>query len=165
MKTYILSFIVGLLLGSAIVFAVTSPSMAPSEQPNMPESQPAEEPEPEQQLSISYINTDATEVNSLNIAAGDTVSSPLTITGEATGAWFFEGTAPITVVDWNGLIIGQGFIEAQGNWMTTNLVPFTGDVTFTPNTTVSDVGAVILQNHNASGLPQFDKAVEIPIFF
>lgn len=161
MKTYLLSFLAGLTLGAAAVFALTSPSMAPTEEPSIPES----DNEPASQLSISYVNTNTSEVTNLNIEAGDTINAPLTMTGEAIGSWFFEATAPVTVVDWNGLIIGEGYIEATAPWMTENLVPFTGIITFTANTTVSNAGAIILKNANASGLPQFDKYVEIPINF
>lgn len=91
---------------------------------------------------------------------GSTVSSPLTITGEARGNWFFEATFPVVVVNWDGLIIGEGFAEATDEWMTEEYVPFKATITFDADTTVSDRGSIILQKSNASGLPEHDDAFE-----
>ncbi len=93
-----------------------------------------------------------------------TVTSPLTITGKARGTWYFEASFPIVVVDWDGLIIGEGHADAQGDWMTEDFVPFTATVSFTVATdTPYRRGAVILQKDNPSGLPEHDDALEIPI--
>lgn len=106
------------------------------------------------------------------------VMSPLTITGEAPGFWYFEATFPLVLVNWDGLIIAQGYATAQGEWMTQELVPFTGVLEFTdvlPLTEeIEDLaqvqdfmknGALILQRDNPSGLPQNDDAVEFSIRF
>ncbi len=96
---------------------------------------------------------------------GDKVKSPLQITGQARGPWFFEASFPLVVVDWDGKIIGQSFAQAQGEWMTTDWVDFKGTIEFTPDTKVSNRGALILRKDNPSGLPEHDDALEIPIFF
>ena len=96
---------------------------------------------------------------------GATISSPLTITGRARGNWFFEATFPVTLVNWDGLIIAEGYAEAQGEWMTTEYVPFTAKLNFTADTRVSNRGWLILKKSNASGEPRFDNALEIPIYF
>ncbi len=99
---------------------------------------------------------------------GATVESPLSVTGEARGYWFFEATAPVSVVDWDGLIIGEGYIEATAPWMTEDFVPFSGTILFDTaliRNGYSNNGTLILQRHNASGLPQHDDAFEIPIIF
>jgi len=97
--------------------------------------------------------------------AEQTVSSPLTIEGEARGNWFFEATFPVVLTNWDGLIIAEGFATAQGEWMTEEFVPFTAELTFTANTTVSDRGSLILQKSNPSGLPENDDAYEIVVYF
>lgn len=70
------------------------------------------------------------------------------------------------VVNWDGLIIGQGIATTQGDWMTTNLVPFTATIsyTFIPNTPYTS-GSLILKKDNPSGLSQNDALIEIPIVF
>ena len=97
---------------------------------------------------------------------GQTVRSPLIITGEARGNWYFEATFPVVVTDWNGLIIGEGYAQAEGEWMTTEFVPFKATVSFTvPTSTPYKRGNLILQKSNASGLPEHNDALEIPILF
>ena len=94
------------------------------------------------------------------------ISSPVTITGKARGYWFFEASFPISVVNWDGLIIGQGIATAHDEWMTEDFVPFTATVAFTVATnTPYRRGALILQKDNPSGLPEHDDALEIPVTF
>lgn len=91
------------------------------------------------------------------------VTSPLKITGKAPGNWFFEASAPVMITDANGLIVGQSYIMAQGEWMTTEYVPFEGIVTFTKPQ--GDHGFLILKKDNPSGEAQFDDSTEIKISF
>ncbi len=96
--------------------------------------------------------------------AGDSITSPLTVKGEARGQWYFEATFPVVLVDWDGRIIAQGVATAQSDWMTTDYVPFTATLTFdTKEERYSSRGSLILQKSNASGLPENDDAMEIPI--
>ncbi|KKT25010.1 MAG: hypothetical protein UW07_C0004G0009 [Candidatus Nomurabacteria bacterium GW2011_GWF2_43_8] len=96
--------------------------------------------------------------------ANGTIKSPLVIKGEARGNWFFEASFPITLVDWDGLIIAESYATAEGDWMTTEFVPFTATLEF-KKPTYKNNGALILQKDNPSGLPEHDDALEIPIFF
>jgi hypothetical protein len=97
---------------------------------------------------------------------GESIASPLTLMGSARGTWFFEGSFPVTVVDWNGLIIGEGIATANGEWMTEDFVPFSAIVNFTvPTDTPYRRGTIILQKDNPSGLPEHDNALEIPVTF
>ena len=96
--------------------------------------------------------------------AGETILSPVIIEGKARGTWFFEASFPIVVVDWDGLIIGQGIAQAQSEWMTTDYVPFRAEIIFT-KPTVKNNGWIILRKDNPSGLSQYDDAFEMPIFF
>lgn len=92
------------------------------------------------------------------------VSSPIQLRGEAWGPWFFEASAPVVITNWNGLIIGEGYITAEGDWMTEDFVPFSGEVSYTREANSAYAsGTIIFQKSNASGLPENDAAVEIPI--
>ncbi len=94
------------------------------------------------------------------------VGNPITVSGEARGYWFFEGSFPLIVVDWDGKIIGEGHATAVGDWMTESFVPFTGTVMYTlPEDTPYTRGAIIFRKDNPSGLPEHDDALEIPISF
>ncbi|EKD47118.1 MAG: hypothetical protein ACD_66C00216G0002 [uncultured bacterium] len=111
----------------------------------------------------SYTNTTADEII-VDFEPGSTITSPLTITGQARGTWFFEATAPFVLVDWDGLIIAQGYIQTQGDWMTEEFVPFIGTLEFV-KPSYGNTGALILQASNPSDLPEYDRAVEIPVKF
>lgn len=107
-----------------------------------------------------------------NPKPGEVVTSPLAITGEAKGFWFFEANFPIFLTDWDGLIIAQHYAEAIGEWMTTEFVPFRAVLEFTPpfgeGEDVPEFmtrGTLILGKSNASGLPEHDDAIEIPVRF
>lgn len=96
------------------------------------------------------------------------VTSPLIVTGQARGNWFFEASFPVVLTDWDGRIIAQGIATANppagGDWMTTNFVPFEATLTFTVDKNVySDRGALILRKDNPSGLSENDDALEIPV--
>ena len=95
----------------------------------------------------------------------DIISSPLIITGEARGNWYFEASFPVEVQDSSGNVIGQGYAQAQGEWMTTDFVPFESiEITF-PAQPAGSVGNVILRKDNPSGLPENDDQLEIPVIF
>jgi len=93
------------------------------------------------------------------------ITSPLTVRGKARGTWFFEASFPVTLTDWDGRIIAQVPAQAKGDWMTTDFVEFEATLTFTADTTVSSRGSLILQKDNPSGLPEYDDAREITVFF
>lgn len=89
------------------------------------------------------------------------VQSPLSITGRARGNWFFEASFPVKIVDKQGNMLSQTIATAQGDWMTTEFVPFTATAFFT--VTTSTPADLVLQKDNPSGLPQFDDELRIPI--
>lgn len=92
------------------------------------------------------------------------ISSPLTITGQARGTWFFEASFPVVLTDWDGKIIAEGVATAQSDWMTENFVPFKATLEFN-RPSYGDNGSLILKKDNPSGLPENDDALEIPILF
>lgn len=92
------------------------------------------------------------------------VQSPLTITGEARGFWFFEASFPVVLTDWDGLIIAQGIATAKSDWMTTEFVPFEARLTFIADKNAySDKATLVLRKDNPSSLPEHDDAFEIPV--
>lgn len=99
-----------------------------------------------------------------SVQPNDVITSPVTITGEARGYWYFEASFPIVLTDWDGLIIAEGFATAEEPWMTENFVPFTSTLEFTAPTLYTN-GTLILHRANPSGLPENDDALEIPISF
>jgi murein DD-endopeptidase MepM/ murein hydrolase activator NlpD len=91
------------------------------------------------------------------------VASPLMVSGEARGMWYFEASFPVTVRDANDQVLGTGVAQAQGEWMTTEFVPFQTTVSFTPSSTPT--GFVVFQKDNPSGLPEHADEVRVPVRF
>jgi len=92
---------------------------------------------------------------------GQIITSPLTLTGQARGSWFFEANAPVTLLDDQGKVIAQSRVEAIGKWMTTNFVAFQGQLEYSSNATSS--GTLIFNNDNPSGLPEKSKEFKLPV--
>jgi hypothetical protein len=95
--------------------------------------------------------------------SGQTIESPLTLTGQARGSWFFEGQFSVRLLDGVGTEISTGPVTAQGEWTTENFVPFVGALSFsTPQT---DDGTLLLEKDNPSGLPENDRTITVPVKF
>lgn len=98
------------------------------------------------------------------------IKSPLLVTGKARGNWFFEASFPVTLTNWDGLIIAEGIATAEGEWMTEEFVPFKAELDFvnpyeSESPEFMQRGSLILQKDNPSGEPKFDDALEIPVLF
>ena len=99
------------------------------------------------------------------------VFNPITIKGKARGTWYFEAVFPIQLVDQDGVVRGTGQAQAQGNWMTTEFVPYTATINFTPwflfNCATKSgcymPAFILLKKDNPSGLPQNEAELKIPV--
>lgn len=91
------------------------------------------------------------------------ISSPITITGEARGYWFFEADFPIRLYDANGVEIALAIATAQGEWMTEDFVPFEATLQFAKPATAT--GMLVLERDNPSGLPENADALMVPVKF
>jgi len=93
----------------------------------------------------------------------DEVSSPIEIVGQARGNWYFEASFPIKLLDAQGKEIAQGIATADGDWMTTEFVPFKASLSFSnPETST---GTLVLSKDNPSGLAENDDKIEVPVKF
>src|SRR3989338_8146655 len=93
--------------------------------------------------------------------ANSTVGNIFVVSGSAPGPWYFEASFPIKIVDKGNNFIGQGIAQAQGEWVTTDLVTFTATVTL--DGTYSGPATVVLLRDNPSGMPENDDSVSIPV--
>lgn len=89
--------------------------------------------------------------------------SPLKVSGEAKGTWFFEGSFPIFLKDSDGNILTKSFVQTGDEWMTENFVQFNGEIKFSDPKT--EMGTLILHKNNPSGLSKNDDSIEIPVRF
>ena len=98
----------------------------------------------------------------LNVVAGDEVTFPFTLTGEARGSWYFEGIFPVRVEDGSGDNVVEHSAQAQGEWMTEGFVPFAAILS--PSGAIpSGEATLVIEKANASGLPEHADAIRIPI--
>ncbi|MBX4210404.1 hypothetical protein KW783_00330 [Candidatus Parcubacteria bacterium] len=91
------------------------------------------------------------------------ITSPVTVTGEARGTWFFEASFPVKLLDANGKVLAQSPAQAQSDWQTPNFVPF--KVTLTYSVPETATGTLVLMKDNPSDLPQNDDQIVIPVTF
>ncbi len=102
-------------------------------------------------------------VRNLNIKANDMISSPLKLTGELPGTWYFEAVIGVAVTDARGKVLVEAAGKATREWTTTDYVPFEATLNFAKPTTPT--GFVVIKNDNPSGLPENDKMIKIPVKF
>jgi hypothetical protein len=91
------------------------------------------------------------------------IKSPVRVRGEARGNWYFEASFPAEILDANGKQLAIVPIQAIGEWMTTEFVPFDTSISFPTPTT--NTGTIVLHKDNPSGLPEYDDEVRIPVVF
>ena len=94
---------------------------------------------------------------------GTTIISPTLVTGEARGSWFFEASMPMHLEDENGTVIGESYLQAVGDWMSEDFVPFRGTMTFTASEIKT--GYLVISADNPSGLAEHDAQVRVRVRF
>jgi hypothetical protein len=130
------------------------------------ESYPAQCKTPDGRTFVQNIGNELEKMDKIQAAnprPNQSISSPLTITGKARGPWYFEASFPAKLYDANGKQIGVVPVTAQGEWMTTEFVPFKATMTFSQPQTAT--GTLVLERDNASGLPENDDSLIIPVVF
>lgn len=92
---------------------------------------------------------------------GASFRSPLLIRGQAVGPWFFEGSFPVELVAADGTVLASHYVMADGEWMTTDFVPFGGELEF--EVTEPTEAVLVLRRDNPSGLPEHDAVVKLSV--
>lgn len=113
---------------------------------------------------IQYAGTQYKDLVRVDSPFADAViENPVIISGEARGNWYFEASFPVEILDEDGTSLGIAPIQASGEWMTTEYVPFSGTVTFREPT--GKEGTIVFHKDNPSGLAEFDDSFAIPVKF
>jgi len=170
MKVAAIAVAVFLLLGGGVALFVLTGS-DPTGSGEVPGGLAVAEDEPiatSQEVAAIEAKNNEIRVNSLT--AGDTISSPLIVAGEARGAWFFEASMPVTLLNRNGQTIARGVAQATADWMTEEFVPFTTEINFKSPYMSGDPlflshGTVVIRKDNPSGDPANDDSLRIPVAF
>lgn len=109
-----------------------------------------------------YDNASADMIRVDNPHPGGVVGKEFIVTGAARGNWYFEASFPIEIQSETGAIIGGTIATAEGDWMTTDFVPFKSEMIDLPSAFTGPAW-LILKKDNPSGLPENDASVRIPI--
>lgn len=131
------------------------------------ESYPAQCKTPDGKSFTQYIGNELEKTDLIKIdnpRPNQTIMSPIVITGEARGYWFFEASFPVKLYDDSGNLLVTAVAQAQDEWMTENFVPFKVEANFDlPKD--SKKGVLILEKDNPSGLPEHDDKLVVPVVF
>ncbi len=93
---------------------------------------------------------------------GAVVGKEFRILGEARGPWFFEGSFSIEVLVPNGDVLAKTYASTEGEWMTTDFVPFISEVIDLPSAYRGEA-VLILRKHNASDKRELDASISFPV--
>lgn len=156
MKTPIIIAIVLILAAGGFIFYDTL--MKQGETPDTTQNEATTTPQ--QMPTVTYVNASADTITVSNPSAGAHLGSSFTVSGQARGTWYFEASFPIEVLDRNGNQLLQKPVQATGDWMTENFVPFTINLTV-PN--YSGPATIVLHKDNPSGKPEFEASLSIPV--
>jgi hypothetical protein len=111
--------------------------------------------------TISYQNASGDDIVVELPFPGAVTGKEFGVIGKARGYWFFEASFPIEIRDVNNALLASGIATAEGDWMTTDFVTFTAQLT-TPQNYIGPA-TLILKKDNPSGEPQNDGSISFPI--
>jgi hypothetical protein len=109
----------------------------------------------------SIFGSNREDLVSFSITAGSKVSGVATYQGEVKGGYFFEGNILVNILDGDKNLLKASNAMATSDWMTIEPVSFEGNVDFT--NLPAGPAYIEIKNDNASGLPEHDKNILIPI--
>jgi hypothetical protein len=89
------------------------------------------------------------------------VETSFVVQGAARGTWYFEASFPIEVRNYDGEVVATGIAQAQDDWMTEDLVPFSADIVVP--STAQGLHSLVIKKDNPSDLPENDAEVAVPI--
>lgn len=112
-------------------------------------------------LEAKYVNASSGMIFVNLPFPGAVTGKKFTVVGKARGMWYFEAGFPIEVLDKDAKSIATGIGRAQGDWTTTEFVPFSTEITI-PDSYQGEA-TLILKNDNPSGLPENEASVSFPI--
>jgi hypothetical protein len=110
---------------------------------------------------FTYVNASADKIMVELPFPWAVVGKSFSIIGKARGPWYFEASFPYHVLDTDGNVLAEGPVQAGGDWMTSEFVPFKVDVTV-PESYIGSA-TILLKNDNPSGKPENDQSVSFPI--
>ena len=161
-------FFIALIIIAGIVTFLsqkkTTDSLSVVEKTEVEKTETEKNTEPDKKDVSDLIVVSDLEENSI-------ITSPLVVSGNARGNWFFEANFPIELLNGEGAVIATAVATTSAeNWMTTEFIPFSATLEFVNPYQEGDPeywkkGILVLKKDNPSDLPEHDNSLEIPIYF
>ena len=92
------------------------------------------------------------------------VASPLKVEGTVPGSWSHEGQFTVRLLDADSSVLAEGVAKIDGDWMSSNNVPFSATLTFDAPASGS-TGLLVLEKANPSGLEDNADSLSMLIHF
>lgn len=149
------------VLIAAIALAACGPSPDPKQPPVDEPSAAAPDAAPEgaNEAELEPAGQEAYGLTLEELSDGAEVTSPLEISGSASGLWYFEGDFPIELVGENDQVIAQSYVSAQGDWMTEEQVPFTGTIEFDVSEPTNATLVLLEDDPSGEKIPMEERVV------
>lgn len=103
----------------------------------------------------------SSDLVSFSVAPNSKVKGFVAFQGVIKGAYFFEANILVNILDANKKILREGHAMATDDWMTVGPVSFEGKLDF--NGLPKGEAFIQIHNDNASGLPEHNKFILIPV--
>ena len=110
---------------------------------------------------ITYVNASSDDITPEFPLPSTVVGKQFKVSGKARGYWFFEASFPIQVLDKNEKVLVTSIAKADGDWMTTEFVNFSADISIPNNYTGS--ATLILNKDNPSDMQDKDALISFPV--
>jgi hypothetical protein len=111
-------------------------------------------------IEITYNNSSRDLIEVENPFPGAVTGKTFSVIGRARGGWFFEASFLVKVLDDNGNVLAAVPAQAQGDWMTSDFVPFIAEISV-PVTYIGPA-TLVLEKDNPSGLIENDASISFP---
>ena len=111
---------------------------------------------------ITYENATSDNIVTELPFPGAVTGKEFYVIGKARGNWFFEASFPVTLLDKDGSVFVNTYATAEGEWMTTEFVPFKADLKVGDSNYIGK-GTLILKKDNPSGDSIRDASVSFEI--
>ncbi len=110
---------------------------------------------------ISYVNASEDMIKVDLPFPGAVTGKEFSVIGRARGTWFFEASFPLELRDKDGKVLVNAIAQSQGNWMTTDFVPFKVDIKVPQSYT--GPATLVLKRDNPSGIATYDASASFDI--
>ena len=110
---------------------------------------------------ITYVNATEDNIKVELPFPGAVTGKTFSVIGQARGPWFFEASFPIVLLDKDQKVIATSIATAEGEWMTTDFVPFRADIKV-PESYMGE-STLVLKKDNPSDLRENDAEISFPI--